>query len=194
MRLFRRKAIIYSSCSEIPIRNFFELMKDSDPKWLIKRKGFFEENCFEIIENLFDEYIRLTKDEKVIESLKTRSYINSLTVKTKMCSYALGRISNTGYSDELVEILKGWRIKIDVKNDKTDEVEKGLQVLRSIKDIIDKKQKELVANVSDEIVSLEKQAVKIAKALDLRHAIDINLTTASQWAGYQELIKEQSNE
>lgn len=192
MGIFKRKAIIYTTCEEIPIYNFFKLMGTNDTKWIVKKEGVLPKNIDEVKEDLFDEYVKLSKDNNVVSMLQKRAYINNCNIKVYICSYILNRVLQGTATDILVAQLKKWQVYVDFTKDVNQEVRKALQGLKAIKNEVKILEKDLTEETDKEIVSIDKQAVLLSRALDLKFQIDTKDTTAVQWLTYKEMANDKA--
>jgi len=193
----------YNNCKSIPMYNFYEILESNEYKWLLK--DFNEDSGVilsekelnvlkELFQTIFNEYIELKKDNKVIKVLKQRAIIANLENRMFWGATLLKLFINNP-TKETAESLHSWKFKIDITKKLDLEVESVTRQLKSLRTQINmaistyeemtKKDK----NKKEEKLNIEKQAINVAKGLDLKYPINTKETTMLQWLAYCENLE-----
>ena len=198
--LKKKQRPTYNNCKSIPMYNFYETMETDDYRWLLK--DFDDDSDISLSEkekealklkfrDIFNEYLELKKDEKVIKTLKQRAIIANLENRM-FWGVTLLKLYIKNPMEETAEALKSWKFKIYPKP--LDEQIKSLtKQLKSLKTQINMETSsyEKMTEKSDkkEKVNIEKQAINVAKGLDLKYPINTKDTTIVQWLAYCENLE-----
>lgn len=199
MRLFKQADLsLYPNCDELPIWNFYKLLKTNDFTYLLKnnsRKIEESDNEFlsKVYFDLFNEYVELSKDNKIVDLLKKRAKLNVLNLKAMVCSLSIDYIIRDIERDFFIDILKKHGITIDLSNDFALEIQSAIQWVKAFKQEIKEIEFELNEKTEQEEKSIESQAVSISRVLNLGYRLNTKEITVTEWLSLIELAKEQRN-
>jgi len=138
----------------------------------------------ELFQTLFNEYIELKKDTKVLKTLKQRAIIANLENRM-FWGATLLKLFIQNPTEETAESLRSWKFKIDITKPLDLEVESVTKQLKSLRTKINMEvsaYEKMVENKSKskEKLNIEKQAINVAKGLDLKYTINKKETTMLQ--------------
>ena len=198
----QRKLKTYNYCKTLPMFNFYEIMETEEYRWLLK--DFNDDSDIslseeelnalkELFQTLFNEYIELKKDNKVLKTLKQRAIIANLENRMFWGATLLKLFINNP-TEETAESLRSWKFKIDITKPLDLEVESVTKQLKSLRTKINMEvssYEKMVENKnkSKEKLNIEKQAINVAKGLDLKYPINTKETTMVQWLAYCENLE-----
>ena len=198
----QRKLKTYNYCKTLPMFNFYEIMETEEYRWLLK--DFNDDSDIslseeelnalkELFQTLFNEYIELKKDNKVLKTLKQRAIIANLENRMFWGATLLKLFINNP-TEETAESLRSWKFKIDITKPLDLEVESVTKQLKSLRTKINMEvsaYEKMVENKSKskEKLNIEKQAINVAKGLDLKYPINTKETTMIQWLAYCENLE-----
>lgn len=200
--IFKRKEKhTYKNCKTIPMYNFYEILATNNYKWVLMNYNDNsdvdisekENNRLKLIfQDIFNEYLELKKDEKVLKTLKQRAIIANLENRF-FWGVTLSKLYLKNKSKETLESLKSWKFKVNESDDLNsifDSLNKQLKALRTKinleKSTFNKLTKD--NNVKKDF-NIEKQAINVAKGLDLKYPINTKETTMLQWIAYCENLE-----
>ena len=197
-----KKRATYSKCKTIPMFRFYEIMETEEYRWLLK--DFNDDSDIslpeeelnalkELFQTLFNEYIELKKDTKVLKTLKQRAIIANLENRM-FWGATLLKLFIQNPTEETAESLRSWKFKIDTTKPLDLEVESVTKQLKSLRTKINMEvsaYEKMVENKSKskEKLNIEKQAINVAKGLDLKYPINTKETTMVQWLAYCENLE-----
>jgi hypothetical protein len=198
----QRKLKTYNYCKTLPMFNFYEIMETEEYRWLLK--DFNDDSDIslseeelnalkELFQTLFNEYIELKKDNKVLKTLKQRAIIANLENRMFWGATLLKLFINNP-TEETAESLRSWKFKIDITKPLDLEFESVTKQLKSLRTKINMEvsaYEKMVENKnkSKEKLNIEKQAINVAKGLDLKYPINTKETTMVQWLAYCENLE-----
>jgi hypothetical protein len=198
----QRKLKTYNYCKTLPMFNFYEIMETEEYRWLLK--DFNDDSDIslseeelnalkELFQTLFNEYIELKKDNKVLKTLKQRAIIANLENRM-FWGATLLKLFIQNPTEETAESLRSWKFKIDITKPLDLEVESVTKQLKSLRTKINMEvssYEKMVENKnkSKEKLNIEKQAINVAKGLDLKYPINTKETTMVQWLAYCENLE-----
>ena len=198
----QRKLKTYNYCKTLPMFNFYEIMETEEYRWLLK--DFNDDSDIslseeelnalkELFQTLFNEYIELKKDNKVLKTLKQRAIIANLENRMFWGATLLKLFINNP-TEETAESLRSWKFKIDITKPLDLEVESVTKQLKSLRTKINMEvsaYEKMVENKNKnkEKLNIEKQAINVAKGLDLKYPINTKETTMVQWLAYCENLE-----
>ena len=181
---------------------FYEIMETEEYRWLLK--DFNDDSDIslseeelnalkELFQTLFNEYIELKKDNKVLKTLKQRAIIANLENRMFWGATLLKLFINNP-TEETAESLRSWKFKIDITKPLDLEFESVTKQLKSLRTKINMEvssYEKMVENKnkSKEKLNIEKQAINVAKGLDLKYPINTKETTMVQWLAYCENLE-----
>jgi len=198
----QRKLKTYNYCKTLPMFNFYEIMETEEYRWLLK--DFNDDSDIslseeelnalkELFQTLFNEYIELKKDNKVLKTLKQRAIIANLENRMFWGATLLKLFINNP-TEETAESLRSWKFKIDITKPLDLEFESVTKQLKSLRTKINMEvsaYEKMVENKNKnkEKLNIEKQAINVAKGLDLKYPINTKETTMVQWLAYCENLE-----
>lgn len=141
--MFRRKAEYYKSCAEITLYLFGKIIESGDLSLIDKKgKGKDAERSFHW-NNIFNEYLELSKNENQHHILELMKYVSFMKIKIDLIYKCIQSISKN-YNKELVDQLKklGIRTKINRVTSHED-IRKVLTEVKKINISLKEKEKEL---------------------------------------------------
>lgn len=188
----------YKSCKTLPMYNFYEIIGSNDYRWILKD---FNEDSDTILSkeennrlestfnNIFNEYVELKNDAKIINNLKQRAIIANLENRL-FWGATLLKLYMSNPTEETANALKEWKFKVNINGNLQNEVDSLTRQLKSLRTKINmevskfettleknKKQKDVKFNIDE-------QTISIAKVLELNFPIIAKQTTVSQWVAY----------
>jgi hypothetical protein len=199
MRLFKQADLsIYLKCDELPIWNFYQLLKTNDFNYLLKKnsrkiKESDTENLNKLYFDLFNEYVELSKNESVISLLKKRAKINILNMRALVCTLSIDYIIQDIDKEFYIDILKKQGISFDLNKDFQTEIQNSIQWVKAFKQEIKELEFELNEKTTQEEKSVESQAISISRSLNLAYRLNTKEITVTEWLSLIEQTKEQSN-
>lgn len=198
----KKRKPTYNNCKSIPMFNFFEIMETEEYRWLLKDFNddsdmslpLKELNALkELFQTIFNEYIELKKDTKVLKTLKQRAIIANLENRM-FWGATLLKLFIQNPKEETADSLRSWKFKIDMSKPLDKEVEsvtKQLKALRTQINMAISTYEKMTENKNKdkEKLNIEKQAINVAKGLDLKYPINTKETTIVQWLAYCENLE-----
>lgn len=196
-KLFTKKLKTYKSCKTIYMENFYNILDGGDLRWLIMG---FDENSEMLInqkqeselndlwKEIFNEYILLKGDKKIIDNLRKKAQIADLQNRLYWGSTLLKLIYENPMGknlQELVDRLAFYKFKIHIHRPLGKEIEKITKQLKSLRTRINMEvnrfKKKMEKYEKQEKVGLRSQTVKIARILDMKYPIDPKTTVMEEW-------------
>ena len=188
----------YRNCDELPMYNFSKILETNNYAYLVVGYDGYEDAVFEesktseLWEGIYEEYCKLTEDNKSLMYfaifqelvyLKTR-YQVAVTLLTQL-EIGLG---DKALENDFIEELRKWKYKINKDRPLKDELGRMLKQLKASTNAITIKQSQLeeLKAKGGEKLSLIEQTVKLELALG-KNEIDIKRTVVAK---YISLIKE----
>ncbi len=199
MRLFKQADLsIYLKCDELPIWNFYQLLKTNDFNYLLKKdsrkiKDSDTESLNKLYFDLFNEYVEISKNESIISLLKKRAKINILNMRALVCTLAIDYIIQDVDKDFYIDILKKQGISFDLSKDFQTEIQNAIQWVKAFKQEIKEIEFELNEKTTQEEKSVESQAISISRDLNLGYRLNTKEITVTEWLSLIEQTKEISN-
>ena len=202
----------YKSCKTLPMYNFYEILGSEDYRWLLK--DFNEDidtniqdtekvRLETIFKDIFNEYIELKNDIKIINNLKQRAIIANLENRM-FWGATLLKLYIQNPTEGTAKALKDWKFKVDFKGSLEKEIQSLSNQLKSLKTRlnieISKYENTLEKNKSKKDVkfNIDEQTINIAKVLDLNFPIIAKTTTVAQWVAYcknaENIIKQRNKQ
>lgn len=182
----------------IPVENFFGFLLEKDFKYLlIKKKKVNLKDQFDLEQaflKIFHEYCFLTGDTTLLNQYKKEIYITALSTKIDFIVKILDLFNNYGNPEVLV-LLQEFNIKIDLEKEIEPQIKK---VISKVKGLKNKKNIFILKNKNEKDkdnkkFNLEKEALNMEIALDLKYAIDVKTTSMKRWIAIINLIKSKKN-
>lgn len=198
MNIFKRgkqKLKTYKSCDTLYKYNFDKIIDTSDYRWLLH--SFNENNDITINKkttdelkilwlSIFNKYIELKNDTKVIKTLKRRAYISNLENKL-FWGATLLKLFVKNPTKENEEALKEWGFKTNEEdnNKKVESIIKQLKSLRTRLNIeVSRYEKLTQKNVKREKTNTQEDVRVIERILELKYPLNTREITVSQWVSY----------
>lgn len=189
---------VYSSCSEIPIYNFFEIVKTTDMSLLYKSKDLIgslsDEELYEVFSSILMEYNALTNNLDLIREYKAQLEIEYMELR-----YNVTKKLTSAYLEsndlEVIMLLVDFNWKIDLKKPLPPQIRVINKTLIGLKNKINiskinfvkrfrKNQKETTPNFN-----LEREIINIEITLPLSYKVDIHVDTISRFIYWTEALK-----
>lgn len=192
----------YRNCSELPIFNFYKMLKERNFSYLyVDYDGYSElepEDDFEDKwEVIYHEYLNLTGDAETMMFYELFAEVNYLTTRYDVVSdllriLAIEKVTDKQRSD-YVDALRDWNYNIKRDRSFPKELLRMTKQLRASTNLLNLKKNELetlqAKNKGKEDVSLTKQIVKLEQALG-RNNIDEKTTTVIKFILLMEEVTE----
>ena len=181
----------YRNCDELSVYNFHKILETNDYSYLIvgfdgyDKLEFDEKKADEIWGNIYEEYCKLTKNNKSLLYFAIFQELLYLKTRYQVARILLMQLSNNNNSEEFVleciERLREWKYKIDKEKPLKDELERMIHQLKVSENKIHIKKEELDnLNVEEgDKLSLIEQNVKLELALG-KNKIDTKKTSVSE--------------
>ena len=195
----------YKSCKTLFMYNFYEILDTQDYRWLVT--DYNENSDLELTDNqkeelevlwkeIFNEYIELKGDQKIINSLRKRALIANLQNRLYFGATLLKLIAKNPKSKNLEDIineLAKWKFRLDKEKPLPKEIEKVTKQLKSLRTRlnmeISRYTSELEKQQKQEKTNIDEQAINVGKTLDLKYPIISKETTVTQWLAYSKQAK-----
>jgi len=178
----------YRNCNELSIHSFSKVLETNNYAWLLvdfdeyKDVKFDEKEASEIWQKIFEEYSKLTEDNKALLFLAIHQQLIYLRTRYEVARTLLMQLVNGvekkdirfGYFKALAE----WNYNINTEKPLHEELERMFMQLKASTNKINIKQSELddLKVNEGEKLSIIEQGLKLELALDKN---DINLKTTS---------------
>ena len=181
----------YRNCDELSVYNFHKILETNDYSYLIvgfdgyDKLEFDEKKADELWGNIYEEYCKLTKNNKSLLYFSIFQELLYLKTRYQVARILLMQLSNNNNSEEFVleciERLREWKYKIDKEKPLKDELERMIHQLKVSENKIQIKKEELDnLNVEEgDKLSLIEQNVKLELALG-KNKIDTKKTSVSE--------------
>lgn len=181
----------YRNCDELSVYNFHKVLETNNYSYLIvgfddyKEVKFDEKEADELWGNIYEEYCRLTKNNKSLLYFAIFQELLYLKTRYQVARILLMQLSNGNNKEEFVldciERLKEWKYKIDKEKPLKDELVRMIHQLKVSENKIHIKQSELEDLKVDEgeKLSLIEQNVKLELALG-KNKINTKKTSVSE--------------
>lgn len=184
----------YETLEEIPIYNFYKCYKGDLKYILLDRKQEVKEDVKKAWEELLNKYHELTVNNETLNFYALVLEVKFLENRDLYAPILLNLASKTPKKEreDLFKELRKW--KLPIKNLK--DIDKCLKVLNNSKNKLNRKKQEIEdyknknGDLSTKETSLQKQAIKIEKALGIKP--DIFKDSVVTWISYFDEIKELS--
>jgi hypothetical protein len=181
----------YRNCDELSVYNFHKILETNNYSYLIvgfddyKEVKFDEKEADELWGNIYEEYCRLTKNNKSLLYFAIFQELLYLKTRYQVARILLMQLSNENNKEEFVldciEKLREWKYKIDKEKPLKDELARMIHQLKVSENKIQIKQSELEDLKVDEgeKLSLIEQNVKLELALG-KNKINTKKTSVSE--------------
>jgi hypothetical protein len=181
----------YRNCDELSVYNFHKVLETNNYSYLIvgfddyKEVKFDEKEADELWGNIYEEYCRLTKNNKSLLYFAIFQELLYLRTRYQVARILLMQLSNGNNKEEFVldciERLREWKYKIDKEKPLKDELARMIHQLKVSENKIQIKQSELEDLKVDEgeKLSLIEQNVKLELALG-KNKINTKKTSVSE--------------
>ena len=184
----------YETLEEMPIYNFYKCYKGDLKYILLDRSQEVKEDVKEVWKELLDKYHELTLNNETLNFYTLVLEVKFLENRDLYAPILLNLAIKTPEKErkELFDELRKWKLPIKTLKD----VDKCLKVLNNSKNKLNRKLEEIEdyksknGNLTTKEVSLQKQAIKIQKALGIKP--DIFKDSVVTWISYFDEIKELS--
>lgn len=192
---------MYKNCSEIPIFNFFEVIKTKDFSLLLKEgediKDFKEEDLFEVLLNIMVEYNALTENKKLMQEYTQRLDIEYMEAKYNLTKELISMYHECG-DPEVLTVLKGFNWSIDLSKELKPQLDRILRNLVGLKNQIGIKKANFVKRFKKDTkeqnpnFDLERAIVHLETGIPLSYKIDVYKDSIKRYV-YWVKILEQKN-
>jgi hypothetical protein len=181
----------YRNCDELSVYNFHKILETNNYSYLIvgfddyKELKFDEKEADELWGNIYEEYCRLTKNNKSLLYFAIFQELLYLKTRYQVARILLMQLSNENNKEKFVldciEKLREWKYKIDKEKPLKDELARMIHQLKVSENKIQIKQSELEDLKVDEgeKLSLIEQNVKLELALG-KNKINTKKTSVSE--------------
>lgn len=188
----------YRNCEELPIYNFYKVLDKKDFSYLVVDYNAYDkiepnEELISLWENIYEEYLRLSKNNTMLlyyETVSELLYLESRyeVAMTLLQQISMGRMDKNMLNAYVLE-LNRWNYILDIKKPLKDELNRLTMQLKQSENKIRLKQsikKELEDGNKEIPMTLVEQQVKLEQSLS-RNEIDTKKTSVLKWI---QLIKE----
>ena len=184
----------YENLEEMPIYNFYKCYKGDLKYILLDKNQEVKEDVKEAWKELLDKYHELTLNNETLNFYTLVLEVKFLENRDLYAPILLNLAIKTPEKErkELFDELRKWKLPIKTLKD----VDKCLKVLNNSKNKLNRKRQEIEdyknknGDLSTKETSLQKQAIKIEKALGIKP--DIFKDSVVTWISYFDEIKELS--
>ena len=181
----------YRNCDELPMYNFSKILETNNYAYLVVGYDGYEDAVFEeskaneFWESIYEEYCKLTQDNKSLMYFAIFQELVYLKTRYQVAVTLLTQLE-LGLSDDLkndfIEELRKWKYKINKDRPLKDELGRMLKQLNASTNAIKIKQSQLddLKAKNSEKLSLIEQTVKLELALG-KNEIDIKKTVVAKF-------------
>jgi hypothetical protein len=190
----------YFSCDDLPIWNFHKIMETSNYSYLVIDWDGFEkltidqEKAVERWGQIYNEYCRLTSNNKAIAYYRNRQRLLWLETRFVVCGKMLVQMAMRNMRAEMflgyINVLRDFKVPYpkDVKD--IECIENAGRFLKATKNQIELLRDEIEKMTeTGEYVPFEKEVVDVEHALG-KNEIDTKKTSVSKWIQLINKIKE----
>jgi len=197
---------LHRSCETLSIYSFHKIMESSNYCHLIIdwdgyskidfdiQKNFDEDDLQDIWKGIYDEYCKLTNDNKSLHFYQLLEQVNYLEVRRYIVSNLIQQMVANEKKEEIldlyIETLRQWKYIWDKNLVYHEAIFKLLKDLKASENKIELKKDELEKlKSSDEPMTLTQQVVKLERALE-RNLIDPKITSVEKWIELMNQVKD----
>ncbi|MEN8122202.1 MAG: hypothetical protein ABFS35_17785 [Bacteroidota bacterium] len=181
---------LHTSCSTLSIYAFDKISDKSDLRYLVigwnefDKVNIDQEKANEIWQDIFNEYIELSDDNKIAMYYATLMEVSQLKARKYTVNKLLDRLVNITDKemiDAYIFELNKWKFRINKDKPLKDEMVRMYAQLRATNNKINLKEDELKNYKQEgESLSLTEQVVKLENATG-RALIDPKTTSVEKW-------------
>ncbi len=182
---------LHRSCETLSIYAFHKIMETNNYAHLIidwdgySKMKYNEDDLKEIWKGIYNEYCKLTNDNKSLHFYQLLEQVNYLQVRRYIVSNLVQQMMENQKRDEIldlyIETLRQWKYVWDKKLNYHEAILKLLKDLKASENKIELKKDELEKLKStDEPMTLTQQVVRLERALE-RNLIDPKITSVEKW-------------
>ncbi len=158
------------------------------------QKNFDEDDLQDIWKGIYDEYCKLTNDNKSLHFYQLLEQVNYLEVRRYIVSNLIQQMVANEKKEEIldlyIETLRQWKYIWDKNLVYHEAIFKLLKDLKASENKIELKKDELEKlKSSDEPMTLTQQVVKLERALE-RNLIDPKITSVEKWIELMNQVKD----
>ena len=189
----------YRKCSELSIYSFHKILETGDFRYLVWDWDEYADvklsGAEEVIWNeLYQEYCKLTNDNRSLEYYKLKSRITYLETRLFVCMELFKQMLLRPMDKETflkhIEEIRNWGFSYKKDYYDMDAMEKLDREIRFTQNGIDLKKDTLKSfEVTEDPVPLSKQVVMAEEALD-KNTLDPKKISVEKWVYYMQRIKE----
>lgn len=190
---------IYTSCSDIPIYNFFELIETKNFDLLYKKSGvggekYDDAKLSDIFSNILLEYHELTKNNEILREKKEKFDIELMEYRYNLTKELISMYLNTGIVD-FVSLLNelGW--SIDTEKNVIDQLNAIPNKLKGLKNQLNIKKINFVKRFKKQHepspppnFNLQKQLINLEIGIPLSFKIDMFTDTMERFIFWNEIL------
>jgi len=192
---------LYINCSEIPIYNFFQVVKTSDLSYILRDKkdlkDFTQEKLYSVLTSILMEYNELTRNTDLM-----KEYIAQIDIEYMEARYNITKKLISLYLEtkniDIIIVLKDWRWSIDVVKPIEPQLKSITKILIGMKNKINiakinfvkkfkKEQKKSNPNFD-----LEKQIINLEISIPLSYKIDVHTDSIKRFIYWNKAIEDRN--
>lgn len=194
-----KEKYLYNNCSELPMHNFFELIKNKDLSFLVKKKNkaelFSEDELQNKLIDIISEYNELTDNTDILREGKSKLNIEFLEMRYNLTK----KILSLYLESEAIEVLltlKDLQWSIDITkpfNPQIARINKALIGLKNKINIekskfIKKFKKEEKQNTTPNF-DLQEQVLKLEINLPLNYKVNIYKDSIKKYVLWNDILE-----
>lgn len=190
----------YTSCSELPIFNFYQILDDGKLEYMVKGYdgGDFDEVIASMIfQQILEEYTELTENRKVIQNVRMQLEIKSLEFEKDVLQKTLDLFNEFG-DDYIFEPIAEFGFIKSESESYDNFVSRIVSRIKSLnnKIRINKERYSKKFKKEEKAIkrNLEKEALILEINLKLGREIDVKTTSVTKWVNLINISKEQSEQ
>lgn len=194
---------MYKNCSEIPIFNFFEIIKTKDFSLLLEEgenlSDFKDEELYDVLMNIMIEYNALTDNKKLMQEYKSKLDIEYLEAKYNLTKELIAMYVESD-SIEVLLTLKRFNWQIDTTKDIKPQLDRILKNLIGLKNqinikkanFIKKFKKEHRKNNDHPNFDLEKAIISLEIGIPLNYKIDVYKDSIKRYVFWSKALEDKN--
>ena len=190
---------LYKDCSELPIFNFFELVRTKDFKFLFKKEvdldKYDEEELFKLLMDIFLEYNEITENKKLLQELQAKLDIEYMQARYEISKHLLSIYLETGDINVLFG-LKEFKWTIDTSKNIMPQVERITKSLIGLKNQINIKKINFVKRFQKQTketqpnFNLDRSVISLEIGIPLSYKINIHKDSIKRYVYWHKALED----
>ena len=190
---------LYKDCSELPIFNFFELVRTKDFKFLFKKEvnldKYYEEELFKLLMDIFLEYNEITENKKLLQELQAKLDIEYMQARYEISKHLLSIYLETGDINVLFG-LKEFKWIIDTSKNIMPQVKRITKSLIGLKNQINIKKINFVKRFQKQTketqpnFNLDRSIISLEVGIPLNYKINVHKDSIKRYVYWHKALED----